>query len=89
MRRAPVLVTSTVLPLAAVRMSPGRRPWPAIMFSHAATMKLTCRDAHPHTFSKSGMVTMAPSCHCLASGSEACVTVIDGVDCAHLGSHAL
>jgi hypothetical protein len=39
---ASVLLTSTVLLLAAVRMSPGRVARPSIMFSHAATMKCTC-----------------------------------------------
>ena len=34
--------TSTVLPLAACRMSPGRIPRPSIMFSHAAVMMCTC-----------------------------------------------
>jgi hypothetical protein len=37
--------TSTVLPLAACRMSPGRMPLPSIMFSHAALMMCTCGAA--------------------------------------------
>ena len=36
---ASVLLISTVIPLDAVRMSPGRMPLPSIMFSQAATMK--------------------------------------------------
>lgn len=36
---ASVLFTSMVLPLDAVRMSPGRRPRLPIMFSQLATMK--------------------------------------------------
>lgn len=35
------LLTSTVLPFAAVNTSPGRRPLPATMFSHEAMMKWT------------------------------------------------
>lgn len=34
--------TSTVFPLAAWRMSPGRMPLPSIMFSHDAVMMCTC-----------------------------------------------
>ena len=36
---ASVLFTSTVFPLDAFRMSPGRIPTPATMFSQDATMK--------------------------------------------------
>ena len=34
--------TSTVFPLAAWRMSPGRMPLPSIMFSQDAVMMCTC-----------------------------------------------
>jgi hypothetical protein len=40
---ASVLFTSIVLPLAAVRMSPGRSPLPLTMFSQLAMMKCTWR----------------------------------------------
>ena len=36
---ASVLFTSMVLPLDAVKMSPGRKPREPIMFSHDAMMK--------------------------------------------------
>ena len=35
-------LTSTVFPLAAWRMSPGRMPRPSIMFSQDAVMMCTC-----------------------------------------------
>lgn len=40
--------TSIVFPLEAVSMSPGLMPPPLIMFSHAATMKLTCHAHYQH-----------------------------------------
>mmetsp|Transcript_4927 Transcript_4927/g.20294 ORF Transcript_4927/g.20294 Transcript_4927/m.20294 type:complete len:254 (+) Transcript_4927:2014-2775(+) len=54
---ASVLLTSIVLPLDAVRMSPGRRPRLPIMFSQLATMKCASTPAG----AVSAMMRAAPS----------------------------